>query len=497
MREHSQNQDKRRVSSRRFALRLWGALGLLAGGTALGIELEPKVQQWVHTGAPGDGQYNVLAFGATGDGHTDDTAAIQAALNAASARGGGVVYLPPGTYAISMGQRQHASDKPLWGALMVGAKTTLRGGGRDATTLLLAPKQPSGNGSIIWNAGPGDAQITFEDFTLDGNARNQPVPPDPSANNNNGITMSQAHGVTFHRVRVQNVKGTTTLGIPKETLCFEVGRCVDVLFSDCEVLRTSDTPASITSTGFSADASANVLYTNCVAHDLANGYGFTHSGPSGCQQIVYENCASYLNVRGFNSESSQNILYANCVAGGLAASATSTYPFAPDQHLGNSGQGFNIASGSHIHLSNCISQNNLEGLQIEGASAVHLTGGSFYGNQDAAINLKDRSSARATHVKNVDFGSPPSSIRIVDTVLGSSGKVSIGAVPPSGTLWPNPLPFDTVVYVGPAIGSNLGQIQIGEEGTGVTFGSFRVPSGGSITLSYTGAAPSVLWFIDP
>lgn len=39
-------------------------------------------------------------FGATGDGCTDDTGAIQAAIDAAKNAGYGVVWLPPGTYRI-------------------------------------------------------------------------------------------------------------------------------------------------------------------------------------------------------------------------------------------------------------------------------------------------------------------------------------------------------------------------------------------------------------
>lgn len=42
--------------------------------------------------------FNVKAYGATGNGSTDDTAAIQACLNAAS---NGTVYFPPGTYVVS------------------------------------------------------------------------------------------------------------------------------------------------------------------------------------------------------------------------------------------------------------------------------------------------------------------------------------------------------------------------------------------------------------
>ena len=46
--------------------------------------------------------FNVIDFGAVGDGVTDDTAAIQAAINAANPRGG-VVYFPRGDYLISSG----------------------------------------------------------------------------------------------------------------------------------------------------------------------------------------------------------------------------------------------------------------------------------------------------------------------------------------------------------------------------------------------------------
>ena len=45
--------------------------------------------------------FNVLDFGATGDGATNDRAACQAAIDAARAAGGGVVYFPPGTYLLT------------------------------------------------------------------------------------------------------------------------------------------------------------------------------------------------------------------------------------------------------------------------------------------------------------------------------------------------------------------------------------------------------------
>ena len=52
---------------------------------------------WINT----DSFFNVKFYGATGNGSTDDTTAIQNALNAAGTANGGIVYLPVGTYNIS------------------------------------------------------------------------------------------------------------------------------------------------------------------------------------------------------------------------------------------------------------------------------------------------------------------------------------------------------------------------------------------------------------
>jgi len=50
-------------------------------------------------GGSGD-WFNVKSYGATGNGSTDDTTAVQAALDAAISAGGGVVYFPRGVYVI-------------------------------------------------------------------------------------------------------------------------------------------------------------------------------------------------------------------------------------------------------------------------------------------------------------------------------------------------------------------------------------------------------------
>ena len=49
--------------------------------------------------AAGGGEFDVRAYGAVGDGRTPDTAAINRAIDAAAAAGGGTVVFPAGTYA--------------------------------------------------------------------------------------------------------------------------------------------------------------------------------------------------------------------------------------------------------------------------------------------------------------------------------------------------------------------------------------------------------------
>lgn len=95
---------------------------------------------------------NVRDFGAKGDGETDDTAAINTAIEAAATLGGGAVLLPPGIYKTSGLIRMHYSG------------VVLRGLGRDKTTIYCeksledgyatnqrgAQNQWSWSGGLIW-----------------------------------------------------------------------------------------------------------------------------------------------------------------------------------------------------------------------------------------------------------------------------------------------------------------------------------------------------------
>src|SRR3954464_11713380 len=91
------------------------------------------------TGAGGmSGIYDVRAFGATGDGKTIDTPAIDAAISAAAAGGGGAVRLPAGTYAtLTIHLKSNVSLYVEHGATILAA-TPATGTGRPGTVVAFA-----------------------------------------------------------------------------------------------------------------------------------------------------------------------------------------------------------------------------------------------------------------------------------------------------------------------------------------------------------------------
>lgn len=112
--------------------------------------------------------YNVRDYGAVGNGVKDDRAAIQKAIDAASAAGGGSVYIPSGVYSVSGG----GNSKSL-GCLIIRDNVTVYGDGIGQTTVKLKngwDKDVTGVFRTEFAVESHD--IGLRDLTIDGNRAN-------------------------------------------------------------------------------------------------------------------------------------------------------------------------------------------------------------------------------------------------------------------------------------------------------------------------------------
>lgn len=134
---------------------------------------------------------NVKDFGARGDGVTDDTAAINAAISAAGAAGGGLVFIPPGVYALS-NSNPLAASWDNYRAIYVGANDVhLLGAGIGATVLRLLN---GANCHAIKFGQRVDGAVTVSNCSvrnveIDGNRSNQTTPGETD-NHWDGINVS-------------------------------------------------------------------------------------------------------------------------------------------------------------------------------------------------------------------------------------------------------------------------------------------------------------------
>ncbi len=75
--------------------------------------------------------YDVIVYGAVGDGSTDDTTAIQAAIDAANGAGGGTAFFPKGVYLVT--------------GLTLYRKVNLQGEGRNS----VIKRKPGVNADVV------------------------------------------------------------------------------------------------------------------------------------------------------------------------------------------------------------------------------------------------------------------------------------------------------------------------------------------------------------
>ena len=234
---------------------------------------------WATTG----GYYNVKDYGAKGDGSHIDSPAINAAIEAASEKGGGTVYFPAGIYqSYSIHLKNNISLYLDHGAVLKAAVPT------DSMHYDLPEENPSDDyqdfghshwkNSLIWGIGLHD--ITIEGFGLidgsEGITRGQAKQNGhPAANK--AIALKECRNVTIRDISMLKCGHFAMLltGVDNLTIdnvrcdtnrdAFDIDCCANVRVSNCQVNTLNDDAIVLKCSyglGY-AKATENVTITNC------------------------------------------------------------------------------------------------------------------------------------------------------------------------------------------------------------------------------------------
>jgi hypothetical protein len=277
-----------RSGIQRRRILLGGAAGIGLAGTAVVAGAGPAAAATVSLD-----WYNVTdaAYGAVGDGTTDATAAIQKALTAAGAAGGGVVYFPYGHYLISAALTA-PSGTMLLGECGFGMYPSGSTGG--AAPTLVAAAAFSGAAAITLDGSTTALNsIRIEGLVLNG------------SNLTTGTTAGVLLNGSVTNVVLRDVVASTfpgtgfSLQLANEanpvayfercTAWRNGGHGFDLYTTDCQV----DACMAFENTlhGFNLQHADDVQFTACRAeHNGENGY--TYADASATSTILFDACTT-------------------------------------------------------------------------------------------------------------------------------------------------------------------------------------------------------------
>lgn len=244
------------------------------------------------------GVYDVRQFGAKGDGHTIDSPAIDRAIAAAAARGGGTVYFPPGTYASYTIHLQSRVTLHLdRGATLLAATVPLEGTAHgydpaEPQDPAIEPFQDYGHNhwrnSLIYGEGLHDVAIVGEGLIWGrGLSRGHPDADRPRAElpgvGNKAIALKHCRNVQLRDFAVLEgghfallATGVDNLSIDNLTVDtnrdgFDIDCCRNVRVANCTLNTPYDdaiVPKSSYALGY-LRSTENVTITNC---QVSGGY---------------------------------------------------------------------------------------------------------------------------------------------------------------------------------------------------------------------------------
>ncbi|AVK64613.1 hypothetical protein C5Z26_11055 [Lactobacillus sp. CBA3606] len=301
--------------------------------------------------------YNIKDdYNAKGDGTTDDTVAIQAALDAAHATSGGIIFFPSGTYLITA-------------TLTIYSNTTLLGAAQNATTIVQ-------NDLPLHLLGKDVSYITIKNISFKGP----------------GMDASWGGGISFNRENAGNTEGIVFENV---TLQGIVGNALGI---DCPITSsfTNVKVVGVVGDGFSFWGSGtSVVMNNCYAITCTQaGYDFNQLNYSTCNGCAVEVCGIgfYLN------NNCNNVSLISCGAEDEVI-RSDDYP----------GVDYQVVGGVGNSLISCYSRNNVAtgaGIVLKGGNPtiigyrqIGACPNSIVGDANVHVELLSPSMGSATNLQ--------------------------------------------------------------------------------------------------
>ena len=309
------------------------------------------------------GVVNVKDWGATGDGVTDDTAAIQAALNA-----GGLVLIPPGSYVVTAlsvpANTWLLGHNPARSILLMGSATdntvTLAGNdsGVDGLGFAVASGISPSTNYFLYTVGVHRPTLHRLKLALAGNG---------------GVGFINAQETVMDHIQLTGstaVTGIYAYGADMLAISRVIAKNVQFTANNPDVVHVS--------------ASARVVMTNCVIRDTSAAATMTQGAGaidvSGGNDIALTNCIT---------SGSTSAAGAGTIDGfGVIGGATEVV-FTDCVANGHSGDGFDLYGASFVTLAGCAAHGNASfGCEIFAPTTdVIIDGGDFTGNHSSGITI--------------------------------------------------------------------------------------------------------------
>ncbi len=207
-----------------------------------------------------DREFNVKAYGATGDGSTDDRAAMQLALDALNANGGGTLIIPPGTYILA----QALNIGPAGNIRVVANGATLRRSASAPSDMFaliqnIVPEGQAGETSYSGYSGSKNIHISGGIWDVNGRAGGPTF-------KSNGLIFAHSTNITIKDLTVLDVLGYHAIEI-NSTDGAVVENCTFSGFNDDNDTRQAS--AAVQFDFPSAPTMAALLYDNTFCKNVS------------------------------------------------------------------------------------------------------------------------------------------------------------------------------------------------------------------------------------